>query len=105
MNEQLKSAAMDEIERQQREDRQRIRSDAEALTALMAHGGWKVYMRLVEAVAQNYHGAIMKPIDSALESVKVEFAKGVLSGLSLATSLPTMKVTEAKSLSPAGDDE
>lgn len=98
--------AVNEIERQQREERQQIRSDAEALSLMLAHPGWTRYIALVERVAQNYHGSIMKPIESLLEAPKVEFAKGALSGLSLATALPSMKIKEAQELrSQSKDDE
>ena len=96
---------LDEIAAKQREERRQILADSDMLAALMKSPAWGRYMALVEAVAQNYHATIMKPIDSVLESVKVEFAKGVLSGLSLATSLPQMKLTEAKQLRPQEDEQ
>jgi len=89
---------VEEIERKQREERQQIRSDAELLGELMRHRGWPRYLALVETVAQNYHSSVMKPLEHVLEVTKMEFAKGALSGLSLATSLPQMKIREADEL-------
>jgi hypothetical protein len=89
---------VDEIDRKQREERQTIRRDAELLGELMGHRGWPRYMALVESVAQNYHATIMKPMEHVLEVTKMEFAKGALSGLSLATSLPQLKIREAEEL-------
>jgi hypothetical protein len=87
-----------DIERQQRADRQIVRADAELFVDLMKHKGWPRYMAIIETIAQNYHAAIMKPLDSSLEVVKVEFAKGVLSGLTLATAVPQMKIKEAQDM-------
>lgn len=87
--------AVNELELKQRQERQQIRKDAELFGELMKHPGWPRYMALIEAVAQNYHAAIMKPIESSLEVTKVEFAKGALSGISLAAQLPQMKIREA----------
>jgi hypothetical protein len=61
-------------------------------------------MALIEAVAQNYHATIMRPLDSSLEVTKLEFAKGVLSGLTLATAVPGMKIKEAHD-TRQGDEE
>jgi hypothetical protein len=97
--------ALDDIERKQRGDRAAVRSDAEAFEAMMKSPAWKRYVALVEAVAQNYHGAIMKPLETVHEVTKMEFAKGVLSGLSLATSLPAMKIKEAGELHGGDEDD
>jgi hypothetical protein len=96
---------INEIERKQRADRAQIRKDAEAFAALMAHPGWGRYMALVESIGQNYHASIMKPLESVLEATKVEFAKGVLSGLSLATAIPQLKINEAHELRRHDDDD
>jgi hypothetical protein len=95
---------LQEIEEKQRDEHRQIREDAELFGSLMAHKGWGRYMALVETIAQNYHAAVMKPLDSALEVTKMEFAKGVLSGLTLATALPQMKIREAHEVR-RGDDE
>ena len=94
-----------EIERKQREERRQVIEDAELFNALMTHKGWGRYMALIEAVAQNYHATIMRPLDSSLEVTKLEFAKGVLSGLTLATAVPGMKIKEAHDVRPQEDDE
>ena len=94
--------AITDIESKQREERARTHQDADALRALVVHPGWTVYIALVERVAQNYHAAIMKPIESLLEAPKTEFNKGTLSGLSLATALPSLKVKESDELRPQG---
>ena len=93
-----------EIETKQRAERRQIIEDAELFHSLTSHKGWGRYMSLIEAMAQNYHAAIMRPLESVLEATKPEFAKGVLSGLSLATSAPGMKINEAKSLHAAEDE-
>ena len=96
---------VNEIELQQRQQRRQIREDAELFGELMKHKGWPRYMALVEAIAQNYHSTIMKPIDNVLEATKPEFAKGVLSGLTLATAIPGMKIREAHEQRGASADE
>lgn len=94
-----------DIERQQRKDREAIRADAELFAALLAHKGWGRYMALIETLAQNYHATIMRPLESSLEVTKTEFAKGVLSGLSLATAVPNLKIREAQELRRTSEDE
>ena len=96
--------AVDEIERKQREERQQIRSDAELFEAMMKHRAWPRYMALVERIAQNYHNIIMKPLDSVFEATKPEHAKGVLTGLTLATAVPGLKIREAQELRSADAD-
>lgn len=96
---------VNEIEQQQRSERALVRADADLFRDMMKHKAWPRYMALIETIAQNYHASIMKPIDNALESTKTEFAKGVLSGLSLATAIPNMKIKEAQELRRGSDDE
>ena len=96
---------INEIEQQQRTQRRQIREDAELFDELMKHKGWPRYLSLVESIAQNYHATIMKPLDNALETTRTEFAKGVLSGLTLATAIPQLKINEAHELRRAVEDE
>jgi DNA-binding FadR family transcriptional regulator len=96
---------INEIEAAQRAAQRQIREDAELFGQLMKHKGWPRYMALVEAIAQNYHSTIMKPLDSVLEATKPEFAKGVLSGLTLATAIPQLKINEAHELRRPSEDE
>jgi len=96
---------LNEIERKQRAERAQVREDAELLAGLVAHKGWGRYMAMIEAIAQNYHTTIMKPMENILEATKPEFAKGVLSGLTLATALPQMKINEAQELRRSSEDE
>ena len=93
-----------DIELQQRMDRRQIREDAELFGELLKHKGWTRYMSLVENVAQNYHTALMKPLDNIMEATKPEMAKGVLTGLTLATALPNLKIREAHELRHREDD-
>ena len=95
----------EELARDERAKRRQIREDAELFGALLAHRGWGRYMALVEAVAQNHYAAVMRPLESVLEVTKIEHAKGVLSGLSLATSLPQMKIRESQELARHTDEE
>jgi hypothetical protein len=97
--------AVNEIERKQRAERAQVREDAELFADMMKHKGWGRYMALVESIAQNYHSTIMKPLDNVMEATKPEFAKGVLSGLSLATAIPQLKINEAHELRRATDEE
>jgi len=97
--------AINEIEVKQRMEQRQIREDAELLSALMAHKGWGRYMSLIETVAQNYHAAVMKPCETVWEMPKGEFAKGMLSGMSLATQLPALKIKEAQELRGSRDEE
>jgi len=96
---------INEIEQQQRTQRRQIREDAELFDELMKHKGWPRYLSLVESIAQNYHATIMKPLDNALETTRTEFAKGVLSGLTLATAIPQLKINEAHEMRRAVEDE
>jgi hypothetical protein len=97
---------INEIERDQRSQTRQVREDAELFHDLMRHKGWARYMTLVETVGQNYHAGIMAPLESVLGCTKMEFNKGVLSGLTLAAALPNMKIKEAQELrSKSGDDE
>jgi hypothetical protein len=96
---------IDDIESKQRRERQQIRDDAELFEDLMRHKGWRRYLAMVEIVAQNYHATVMKPLETLLEMPKTEFAKGALTGLSLATQLPIMKIREAVELRRPSEDE
>jgi hypothetical protein len=96
---------IDDIARQQRLERSQIREDAELFGDLMRHKGWGRYMALIEKVAQNHYANVMKPLDSSLECVKIEYAKGVLGGLTLATAIPQMKITEAQGLRRLAEDD
>jgi hypothetical protein len=97
--------AIDDIERKQREERIQVRKVAELFESLMAHPGWPKYIALVETIGQNYHGTIMKPLENVFEATKIEFAKGVLSGLSLATAIPRLKINEAQELRRSAPEE
>lgn len=94
-----------EIESDQRTQRRQIREDAELMEGLLLHPGWKRYLAMIEAIGQNYHAALLAPLNNSFECVKGEFAKGALTGLSVASSLPTAKMREAKELSKSTDDE
>ena len=96
---------LNEIELKQRSEARQVRSDADVFHELMKHPGWPRFLTLVETIAQNYHVAIMKPVENILEMPKAEFAKGVLSGLSLATAIPQMKINEARELRSQPDEE
>jgi hypothetical protein len=96
---------VNEIELKQRQERRQIKEDAELFGELMKHKGWARYMALVEQIAQNYHVAIMKPLENVLEATKPEFAKGVLNGLTLATAIPGLKIREAHELSSQRDND
>jgi len=91
---------VDDIDARQRMERQALRSDAEQFASMITHKGWARYLQMIDAVAQNYHKQLMTPVESLLETPKMEFAKGVLSGLSLAAALPQMKMNEARELLP-----
>lgn len=96
---------VNEIESAQREERAAVRSDAELFAALLTAPSWRRYTALVEAIAQNYYAIAMKPLDSTLEVTRTEHAKGVLTGLSLATAIPQMKIREAQELRRQVDEE
>jgi len=96
---------INELEVKQRLERRQVREDAELFAELMKHKGWGRYMALVESIAQNYHATIMKPLDNVMEVTRPEFAKGVLSGLTLATAIPQLKINEAHEIKRATDEE
>lgn len=99
------SEASREIEQKQRQERETLRRDAELLEALLTHPGWPRYKALIEAVAQNFYAAVMKPMENSLEVTRTEFAKGTLNGLTLASSLPGMKIKEAQEMRRPDDDD
>ena len=91
-------AVTNEIAQEERVRNQQVRKDAELFNTMLNSEAWKRLILMVETVAQNYHANIMKPLDSSLEVTKMEYNKGVLSGLTLATALPSMKIKEAHDL-------
>lgn len=88
----------EEIQSEQRAQARQVREDAELLEGLMLHKGWPRFKALVEAVAQNYYATAMKPLEKLDDAVRVEYAKGTLNGLTLAASLPHLKMQEAQNL-------
>lgn len=96
---------IEEIERQQRAERQKIISDADALRSLVAHPGWKVYTSLIETVAQNFYATAMAPLDNVMLVTVAEYAKGTLNGLSRAADLPSAKIRESDELTRTTDEE
>ena len=87
-----------EIEVAQRAERVTIKNDAELLQGLVKHPGWPRYLALIEAVAQNYNDTLNQPLNNLWEVTKSEFAKGALKGLTLAATLPSIKIREANEL-------
>jgi len=95
----------EEIASDQRKQRQIVKEDAELMESLLRHPGWVRYRVLLEAVGQNFHSTLMAPLENVLLATKPEFAKGALTGLSLAATLPSAKIREAKELSSPADAE
>lgn len=87
-----------EIETAQRAERVTVKNDADLFQGLMMHPGWKRYLALIEAVAQNYNKEAMRPLENVFEATKAEYAKGALFGLTLAATLPSAKIREANEL-------
>lgn len=94
-----------DIASQQRIERQQIKQDAEVLQSLIKHPGWPRFMALIEKVGNNYQTEIMRPSQNSLELVKMEFAKGALTGLSAAAHLPSAKIKEAAELTEPHEPE
>jgi hypothetical protein len=95
----------EDIAAQQRIEAQQIRQDAETFQSLLKHPGWTRYLALVEKVGNNYHQQMLRPLENSFECVKTEFAKGALTGLSLAAQLPSSKIKEAQELKRPTDTE
>lgn len=95
----------EDIASQQRIERQQIRQDAEVFQSLLKHPGWPRYLAMIEKVGGNYHQEVMRPLNNSFESVKAEFAKGALTGLSLAAQLPSAKIKEAMELTDIAKNE
>jgi hypothetical protein len=94
------------LEKEQRELRQQTLKDAEALQQLVVHPGWACYLRLIEAVGQNFASAALAPLESLMDAPKAEFAKGALKGLQTAAALPHLKIGEAEEYRrPTADGE
>lgn len=98
-------SAEKEILDQQRVQARQVREDAELLEGLMLHKGWPRFKALVESVAQNYYVTAMKPLETLDGAVKAEYAKGTLNGLTLAASLPHLKMKEAQDLGRTPTEE
>lgn len=96
---------VEEIGSEQRAQRRQIKEDADLMAMLVKHPGWPRFMAMIETVAQNFNARLMAPMENMLEATKMEFAKGALTGLSLAAQLPHAKIREAKELSKNTDDE
>jgi hypothetical protein len=94
-----------EITEAQRAERAKIREDAELFDAMIATPAWKRYIALVEVVGQNFYRGLMEPLADASQVTKTEYTKGVLVGLSTATTIPQMKVREAQELRGTTDIE
>lgn len=95
-----------EIANSQRKDRTTVKADAELMQSLIKHPGWPRYMAMIEAVGQNFNNQMMQPLVNVMEVTKTEYAKGALTGLSVAASLPSAKIREASDLSnQSADDE
>lgn len=99
------SDAAHDIEAQQRIDRRQVRDDAEVFESLIKHPGWPRFLAMIEKVGANYHATVMRPLENTFEAVKPEFAKGALTGLSLAAQLPSAKIREAAELKKQSTDE
>lgn len=94
-----------EIAQEQRKDTSIIKADAELMQSLVKHPGWARYMAMIEAVGQNFNRTLMTPLNDVGETVKTEHAKGALTGLSVAASLPSAKIREASELTKTTDVE
>lgn len=95
----------DDIAADQRAANRKLRDEATQLESLVTHPGWKIYLTLIEAVGQNYHKALMEPLNNSFECVKAEFAKGALTGLSLAAQITSAKLREAQELTTTTDSD
>lgn len=97
---------VDDIQQDVREQNAQVHRDAEVLTQLLAHPGWKVFCSLVETVGQNFYMQLVQPLETVDGCVKAEYAKGTLNGLQTAVDLPARKIAESKSLrNPSHEEE
>lgn len=94
----------EEILAQQREIRRKTKEDAELLAGLIKHPGWARYIALIEAVGQNYNQTLNEPLENVMLVTKHEYAKGALKGLTLAASLPHLKMREAQDFNPGNEE-
>jgi hypothetical protein len=94
-----------DIAAQQRIDTQEVKQDAELFQTLLKHPGWPRYLAILEKVGNNFHTKLMEPLENSFQSVKTEFAKGALTGLSLAAQLPSLKIKEAAELRKPTDKD
>lgn len=100
------SNTQEEIRSAQATEKQQLQKDADVFASLIVHPGWIRYKQLLESVGNNFYQTAMAPLNNTLECVKGEFAKGALTGLSLAAGLPSAKIKEAKELiRPDTDNE
>lgn len=97
----------DELGQERRKLEREVKEDGELMQGLMAHPGWPRYLKMIEAVSQNFYNTVMMPLKSTQDCVASEYAKGTLNGLSVAASLPSAKIREMQDLTPsdAGDGE
>ena len=93
-----REATVEELSAAQRKERLQLKADAEVMISLTRHPGWATYMRMLESIGNNFNQKVMKPIENSFESVRVEYAKGALTGISAAASMPSAKIKEAREL-------
>ena len=94
----------EEILSQQREMARQTRNAADAMQKLVSLPEWSLYLRLIEAVAQNFNNTLNEPLENVMLVTKHEYAKGALKGLTLAATLPHIKIAEAKELNPGNEE-
>lgn len=79
---------------------------AEGFRSMMATDGWKLYVELLNARKQLFADALMTPAGGVDGAVALEFVKGTMSGLILASDLPSIIIAVIDSpAGPATDGE
>lgn len=96
---------IEDVRELDKEERAQIREDVElraAFVELERFEPWKLYKRKLEALAGDRGSDILQPLADLVGALRQEYAKGTMSGLLLAATLPgvTIQVT-----GPTSDDE
>lgn len=94
----LNNETVDEIAAEERKRRAQLKSDAEVFQMLIKHPAWPRYISMLEQIGNNFNQRLMQPLENSFQSVKTEFAKGALTGIQAAASLPHAKIKEAADL-------
>lgn len=78
---------------------------ADALRVLLKSEGWKVFCRLLDEQALDFHKQVLLPISEEAGVWRSEYAKGAVYGLTLAKEKPASIIAGIEATLPKGQEE